>query len=104
MKLKVNDLVKVVAGKDKGKDGKITKIIPKDLKVIVEGANKYKRHLKRQSKENPGGIVEVERPLPIANVQLICPSCKQITRVSFKGVRPEKVRVCAKCEAPLQTK
>jgi large subunit ribosomal protein L24 len=100
MKLKTNDLVKVVAGKDKGKQGKVTRVHPQKNRVIVEGANKFKRHLKKQG-DQPGGIVEVERALPVSNVMLICQSCKETTRVGYKVTNTGKSRICKKCQAVL---
>ena len=103
MKLKVNDTVQIVIGKDKGKKGKITKVFPKKDKVIVEGMNQYKRHIKKQNDKNPGGVVEIERPLDIAKVQLICSSCKKLTRIGYKVTKTNKTRVCKKCQAQLDT-
>lgn len=100
MKLKINDPVLIVAGKDKGKKSKITKVFPQKHTVIVEDANKYKRHLKKQG-DNPGGIVEVERPLPTANVSLICATCKSPTRVGYQVTNTSKVRICKKCQAQI---
>ena len=104
MKLKVGDQVMVMTGKDKGKSSKITKVFPQKGKVIVEGVNKYKRHLKKQSDKNPGGIVEIERAIWVENVQLICPTCKKTTRVGYHVTDQEKQRVCKKCQAPITTK
>lgn len=101
MKLKTNDKVLVVLGKDAGKSGKITQVLTKRNRVIVEGINKYKRHIKRQNEQNPGGIVEIERPLDIAKVQLICPSCKKPTRVGYQVTNTSKVRICKKCQATI---
>jgi large subunit ribosomal protein L24 len=104
MKLHINDQVQVIAGKDKGKKGKITKVFPAKNKVIVEGINKYKRHLKRQSKENPGGIVEIERPIWSNNLMVLCPTCKKTTRIGHNGVGAEKTRICKKCQSPISVK
>ena len=104
MKLMIDDKVQITAGKDKGKQGKITKVFPKKNTVIVEGANKYRRNMKKQSDKNPVGIVEIERPLPISNVALICPSCKKTTRVGFEASADgTKNRVCKKCQAHIET-
>jgi len=70
MKLKLNDLVIVITGKDKGKTGKVTKVLPKEEKVIVAGVNKFKRHLKRRDANTPGGVVEIERPILASKVML----------------------------------
>lgn len=104
MKLKTADIVIVTSGKDKGKTGKITKVLPKKGKVIVEDINKYKRHLKRQSDKNPGGIVEVERAIWTSNLKLICPTCKKPTRVGYKVTKSNKQRICKKCLAPIEVK
>lgn len=104
MKLKINDTVRIIAGKDKGRSGKITKVYPKQSKVIVEGINKYKRHLKRQSDKNPGGIVEVERPIWANKVQLVCPVCKKPTRIGIQISNQSKQRFCKQCQAPINQK
>ncbi|MCL4397814.1 50S ribosomal protein L24 [Patescibacteria group bacterium] len=96
MKLKKGDKVKIMAGKDRGKEGTVEKVL--DGRVAVAGVNIYKRHSKPRSEGQKGGIVDFARPLPIANVALICPKCKQITRVGFKVTEKEKVRICRKCE------
>jgi large subunit ribosomal protein L24 len=95
-KFKVNDLVQITAGKDKNQTGKIIKVYPSENKVIVEGKNTYKKHLKRQGKE-AGQIVTLERPLPTSKIILICPSCQKPTRIGFDGQGLSKTRVCRKC-------
>lgn len=100
MKYKVNDTVQVVLGKDKGKVAKVTSVKPGN-KVVVEGINTYKRHIKKQNRENQGGIVEVERPIDIAKIQLVCPSCKKITRIGYQIQTGGKIRICKKCQAVL---
>lgn len=104
MKLRVHDTVAVIAGKDLGKQGKITKIYPKTQKVVVEGINMYKRHMKRQSDQQPGGIVSVERPMDVSKVQLVCPSCKAVTRVGMDVSKGAKERICKKCGKPVAAK
>jgi large subunit ribosomal protein L24 len=102
MKLKRQDTVIITAGKDRGKTGKITKVFPGLNKILVEGANKYKKHVKAQGEGKPGGIIEIEKPLPLANVALLCPTCKQQTRVGFKLDKSgTKSRICHKCKAAL---
>ncbi len=97
MKLKKGDKVKITAGKDLGKEGVVEKIWPKDNRVTVAGVNVFKRHLKPRGDGQKGGIVDFVRPLPVANVALICPKCKQVTRVGYKLTEKEKVRICRKC-------
>jgi len=102
MKIKVGDQVLVTAGKDKGKRGKVTKILPRSSRVIVEKANIYVRHIKPKGKGQPGQILKRERPLTVANVAIVCPKCKQQTRVGYSIDREgKKVRVCRKCEGEI---
>jgi large subunit ribosomal protein L24 len=103
MKLKVNDLVKITIGKDKGREGKIEKILPKESKVVVPGVNIYKKHVKGFG-EQKSGIYEIPRPLSLGKVALICPKCKKITRVGYKFAGTEKVRVCKKCGKEIDVK
>ena len=98
MKLKKGDNVKIVLGKDKGKEGKIEKVFGKIGKVLVTGVNQYKRHLKSRSQNQPSDIVTITKPLPLQNVALICPHCKAQTRVGFRIEKNDKIRVCAKCD------
>lgn len=101
MKLIKNDEVKIVTGKDKGKTGKIEKVFSKENKVLIAGVNEYKRHKKGMYGGQKSEIVTITKPLPVANVQLVCPKCKKLTRVGYKMEKDKKVRVCRKCEAAL---
>lgn len=96
-KFKKGDEVLVTAGKDKGKKGKIEKVLPKEHKVIVAQVNLYKRH-RKVSRNQPAGIYEITRPLPVANVALICPKCLKPTRVAFIIDGNTKSRLCKKCK------
>ena len=104
MKIHINDTVSITGGKDKGKKGAVTKVFPKTARVLVKGMNTYKRHMKKQSEKNPGGIVQVERSLPVANVAVICEHCKKTTRVGYQVSGGQKIRICKKCQAPLANK
>ena len=95
-KFKVNDTVKITAGKDKGRTGKILKVIPGDQKVLVEGLNVYKKHIKANGNE-AGKIVTLPRSISTASVSLVCPSCGKATRVGFDASQTPKVRVCHLC-------
>lgn len=98
MKIKKGDNVKVVAGKDKGKTGKVEKTFPKVGKVLVLGVNQYKRHVKA-SQNKPSEIATITKPLPIAAIQLICPKCNLPTRVGYVlGKTNKKERICKKCQ------
>lgn len=102
MKIKKGDKVKILLGKDRGKEGTVEYVKGKDKKVFVGGANLYKRHVKKQGTIE-GGIINIPKPLDISNVGLVCPNCKKVTRIGFKIVGNEKVRVCKKCEKEINT-
>lgn len=98
MKLKKGDEVIITAGKDKGKQAKIERILYKKGSVLLPGLNIFKRHLKKRDEKNPGGIIDFPRPVPIARVVLVCPKCGKSTRVAFEGKGREKKRICHKCK------
>jgi len=100
MKLKKGDKIKVIKGKDKGRTGKIEKTLPKLGKVLIPGINVYKKHAKARSEKQPGGIIEIIKPLPVANVVLVCPKCNKPTRVGYQIDKSGgKSRICRKCQA-----
>ena len=101
MKIKKDDKVIVLSGKDKGKTGKVISADPKSLKVIVEGGNVATKHQKAQKKGQDGGIIKVETPIYACKVQVVCPKCGKGTRVAHKIVDGKKVRVCRKCGAEI---
>ena len=96
-KFKIGDEVKVTAGRDKGKRGKVQKIFPREHKLAVENINIYKRH-RKVTRTQPAGIYEVTRPISIANVALICPKCGKLTRAGFAFEAKIKHRICKKCQ------
>ncbi len=96
-KLRVGDEIIVTAGKDKGKKGKIVKIYPKTSKVLVEGVNMYKKHVKGSQQEGQkGGIYDVPRPLHYSKVSLMDPKSGKATRVGYKIVKGKKTRIAKK--------
>ena len=98
MKIRTGDNVKVIAGREKGKTGKVMQAFPKELKVVVEKLNVRARHL-RASGKNRGQRVEYSAPLAVGNVMLICPKCAKPTRVGRVALADgKKVRVCKKCK------
>ena len=101
MKIKRDDKVIVLSGKDKGKTGKVLVADPKALKVIVEGVNVATKHQKAQKKGQDGGIIKVETPIYVSKVQLVCPKCDKGVRVGYKYVADKKLRVCRKCGAEI---
>jgi large subunit ribosomal protein L24 len=97
MKLHKNDKVVVLAGRDKGKEGAVLKVIPADSRVIVEGVNIAKRHTKPGGKNPRGGIIEITKPILAGKVALVCPHCKKPTRVGYEIKEDTKTRICRKC-------
>lgn len=102
-KFKINDTVKITAGKDKNQTGKIIKVFPETGKVTVDGKNTYKKHLKKQG-DKAGSIATLSRPLSLASVALICPNCQKTTRIGFDNTSDPKVRICKKCNKPINLK
>ena len=97
--VKTNDTVVVLSGKDKGKQGKVLQVSPKEGKVIVEGLNVVTKHVKPRRQGEQGGIVEAEAAMYASKVQLICPKCGKATRIAHKILDDgSKVRVCKSCE------
>lgn len=95
--VKSKDKVVVITGKDRGKRGEILKVEPSSMRVFVSKINIAKKHLKPTQTE-PGGIKEIESPVHISNVMLICPKCDQPTRPKFDTLEDgKKVRMCRKC-------
>ena len=99
MRLKKNDTVAIMTGKDRGKKGKVLKVFPSDLSVIVEGVN-YLTQYMRPTQENPkGGISKVEAKMSVSKVQLVCPKCSKQTRIGFQLLSDgTKQRICKKCQ------
>ncbi|RNL41332.1 50S ribosomal protein L24 [Paraeggerthella hongkongensis] len=98
MNIKKGDKVKVLSGKDKGKESTVLRALPQKQRVVVEKVGVVKKAL-RPTQQNPqGGIASVEAPIHVSNVMLVCPACKQPTRVSKRFTdEGKKVRVCKKC-------
>ena len=97
IRLKKGDEVIVLAGKDVGRRGTITRVIPSTDRVIVDGVNMAKRHTKPRGQVMQGGIIDKEMPIHISNVALVCRSCGP-TRVGYRVEGDNKVRICRKCE------
>ncbi len=112
MKIRKGDLVQVLAGKDRGKQGRVLEALPRQRRVVVENLNVVKRHTRPrplkdpsrvgQQQMAPGGVIDRPAPLPVSNVMLVCPTCKRATRVGtvhkeFKG-EEKRVRVCRRAD------
>ena len=98
--IRKNDNVVVTTGKDRGKRGRVLRVVPDKNRLVVEGVNMIKRHTKANpQRQIKGGLVEREAPLHASNVQLVCPECGKPTRLGKKILGDgRKVRVCRKCE------
>ncbi len=98
MKIRKNDTVVVIAGQDKGKKGKVRFAYPKDEHVVVEGINFIKRHTRARGTVRQAGIIELEAPIHVSNVMLLCGKCNHPTRVGVRFLKDgKKVRVCRSC-------
>ena len=103
MSIKKDDLVVVLSGKDKGKQGKVLEVMPKSGKVVVENINVASRHTKPRKQGDQGGIVKKEAAIDASNVMLVCPKCKKGVRVGYSVLENgTKVRVCKKCGASIE--
>jgi len=90
----------ITLGKDKGKKGKVEKVLIRQDKLLVSGVNVYKRH-RKVTRTQKAGIYEITRPIPTAKTQIVCPKCSQITRVGFIVEGKTKSRICKKCKGRL---
>ncbi len=99
MKIRKNDTVLVIAGKDKGKTGKVRHAHPKHEKLLVEGVNFIKRHTRATGKVRQAGIIEREEPVSVSSVLLVCAKCNKPTRIGLRFLEDgKKVRVCHRCK------
>ncbi|MGI6484134.1 MAG: 50S ribosomal protein L24 [Candidatus Dojkabacteria bacterium] len=104
MKIKKGDTVKILYGKETGKQGTVVAVSPKKNSVIVEGLNLYKRHLKGDGQTRQSEILTIEKPFELSKVMLVCPNCNKPTRVGIKRVDGKPVRVCKKCNKDIVEK
>jgi large subunit ribosomal protein L24 len=99
MKIRKNDNVIIITGKDRGKKGKVRRAFPKEDRVIVEGLNMIKRHSRAGRAARQAGIIELEAPIHVSNVMLLCDKCGKPTRVNFRFLTDgKKVRICNSCQ------
>lgn len=97
MKIKKDDQVLIIFGKDRGKKGKVLDIFSKEGRVVVEGANIRKKHVRPKKSGEKGQVVEVPASIDVSNVKLICPKCGKLTKVGHKMTENKKYRICKKC-------
>ena len=101
MKVKKNDTVLVIAGKDSGKTAKVVEARPQSNTVVVEGINIQNRHTKPRNAQDVGGIKDKLGAIDASNVMVVCPACNKAVRVSYQIEGDKKIRVCKKCGKPL---
>ena len=99
--VKTGDTVVILSGKDKGKQGKVLEVMPKEGKVVVEKINMVSRHTKPRKQGDQGGILKKEAPIYACKVQRVCPKCNKGTRIAHKIEGDKKIRVCKHCGAEL---
>ncbi len=101
MRIKKGDQIQIISGKDKGKSGKVMRVIPASMKVVVEGLNLVKKHSKPKKSGEKGQRVEVPAPTNVSNVMIVCPKCGKLTRIGFSINKDNKSRVCKKCKGEI---
>ncbi|MBM3139949.1 MAG: 50S ribosomal protein L24 [Chloroflexi bacterium] len=98
-KIKRNDTVQVMAGKDRGRRGDVRFVYPRDGRAVVTGVNLVKKHRRPRSPQAPGGIFEVEAPIQLANLRVVCSACDKAVRIGFRALEDgRKVRYCKQCD------
>ena len=102
MRIKKGDKVEILSGEDKGKQGEVLQVLPKEDKVVVKGANIVKKHVKPRKQGEEGGIIPREGAMPAAKVNVVCPKCGKATKVGYTVEKDQKVRVCKKCGAKIK--
>lgn len=98
MKIRKGDTIKILVGKDAGRQGKIVKVMPGSSRIVVEGINIFKKHMKGNGKDKQSAIIDISKSVHRSNVMVICPHCGKPTRIGYSAVNGAKVRVCRKCK------
>ena len=102
LRIKKGDKVEIIAGRDKGKTGKVLGVLLDKRRIVVEGANLVKKHMRRRSESEPGGIKEIPASLSISSVALFCANCSRGVRFGIKiSGDKSKARICKKCQKPI---
>ncbi len=104
MKIKKGDTVKMLYGKDRGRQGAVVAVDTKKGRVVVEGLNMYKKHIKGDGRTRVSEIINISKSVPVSKVMLVCPECGKATRVGYKGEGDKKVRICKKCGKAVELK
>jgi large subunit ribosomal protein L24 len=101
MKIRRGDTVIVISGKDKGKKGKVLEVFPKIAKIVVEGVNLKKKHMRPRKAGEKGQIIQTPSPLHVSNVKIFCPRCNRGTRIGYRLEGKKKFRICKKCQTDI---
>lgn len=102
LRLKKNDTVRVLSGRDRGKQGKVTQVFPRQGMAVVEGVNVRSKHLKSQRGRQGGSKIQYAAPLAVAKLAVVCPQCGKLTRVRMTvTAEGKKMRTCHRCQQPL---
>ncbi|HYU56535.1 MAG TPA: 50S ribosomal protein L24 [Actinomycetota bacterium] len=99
--IKKGDEIMVMAGKDRGRSGRVVNVLPARGRIMVEGVARAKKATRPSRKRQQGGIIDIEQFIDISNVQLLCPSCHKPTRVGYRFEGTDKIRICRKCGADI---
>ncbi|MCX6702850.1 MAG: 50S ribosomal protein L24 [Candidatus Wolfebacteria bacterium] len=97
MKIKKGDTVKIITGKDKNKTGKVLKVLVAKGKLLVEGLNLTKKHVKPKNQGEKGQTISVSRPVDVSNAMILCPGCGRAARIAYKEDENSKLRICRRC-------
>lgn len=97
MKIKKDDTVRIITGKDQGKTGKVTHVFPKEERIVVEGVNIHKKHTKPKRQGQKGQTIQMPMPIHVSNAMIVCPGCSRAVRINKKVIGAKKVRICKKC-------
>lgn len=102
LKIKRNDIVQAIKGKDKGKKGKILQILPGGMRALVEGINLVKKHKRKTQQDQQGGVISIESSISVSNLMLFCKHCSHPARIGFKVLEDKtKTRFCKSCKETL---
>jgi len=102
MKIKKGDNIQIISGKDRGKRGKVLRTFPKDRKIIGEGLNIIKKHVRPKRSGEKGQRVEFPAPFAVSKAILICSNCGKLTRIGYRLEKNNKVRICKKCKGEIK--
>lgn len=102
MRIKKNDTVMIIKGKDRGKTGRVMRVISHEMRAVIEGRNLVKKHARRTQQNPQGGIIQIETPVRLSNLMPVCQKCNKPVRIGYLiGKDNKKIRICGKCKEAL---